>query len=315
MLSLIAQQTVTTDQGQTIVNDNYTQMINNLRLEIENDIGWIWSEGTDLDFALDSNFQLPAQNITAFDDFHGPSFKAFQGVEPGAQNAFPLVNDPSEFGNTTLGTFTFTNTASSTTTFLAVTGLNGGTDLTAGLFAVTFQDGRIAYFPYTGAAGAAITTIGTNAVVLNSIAVVPPVGLPVGGTWIEQAAGWTNVLNQPLASEVVTIPVQYTVITATVGATAGTAFTSALGGVNTTVNNAAVTANAYGQMAGRNPNFNKGFLDRVTILQNASSYKPIAVNAVSTLSGATATFGGHQYFYVAILPLKTLHDCKYLFHI
>jgi hypothetical protein len=285
-------------------------MINNLRLEIENDIGWIWSEGTDLDFALDSNFQLPAQTTVAYDDFHGPSFKAFQGVEPGAQNAFPLVNDASEFGNNTLGEFTFTYTDTTPgSTNVVITAFNGvaTSATTPNFFAITFQDGRIAYMPYTNAA----TPFGVESiggVTINSTGVTggtaqPPSTLAVGSTYTLQAVGYTNVLSQTIDAEQVTIPITFQVITA------GTqAVVINIGGVTLGTTGTAVPAAAYGQISGRNPNFNKGFLDRVTILQNASSYRPIATGAISTLSGLTATFGGHQYFYVAILPLKTLHD-------
>lgn len=313
VLSLIAQQTVTTDQGQTIVNDNYTQMINNLRLEIENDIGWIWSEGTDLDFALDSNFQLPAQTITSYDDFHGPSFQAFQGVEPGAANAFPIVNDPSEFGNNTLGTFTFGYGTITTpgTTNPVITSLNGiaATTTSAGEIAITFSDGRVAYFPYTAVVTApggvttlgGVTISGTGVGTAVSANILPAVA--TGSQFTLQAVGYTNVLNQPMVSEEVTIPITFQAVSAT------SASVVAIGGhVLIAAGETTATGFAYGQIAGRNPNFNKGFLDRVTILQNSSSYTPIAVGAVSTLSGQTATFGGHQYRYVAILPLKCLHD-------
>lgn len=309
VLSLIAQQTVTTDQGQTIVNDNYTQFINNLRLEIENDIGWIWSEGTDLDFALDSNFQLPAQTTATYDDFHGPSFQAFQGVEPGANNAFPLVNDASEFGNNTLGRFTMTYTdATPGSSSPVITAFNSvaTTTTSPGLFSVTFQDGRIAWFPYTntttpfGVTSIGGVTIGSG---VTGGTVDPPSALLVGATYTLQAVGYTSVLNQPLDSEQVTIPLTFTVITA------GTqAVLTSVAGVVLGTTGTAQTFTAYGQTSGRNPNFNKGFLDRVTILQNSSTYTFLPIGTASTLSGNVNTFGIHQYRYVAILPLKCLHD-------
>src|ERR1700722_12928125 len=294
-------------------------MINNVRLEIENDFGWLWSEAQDLDYGLDGNSALPNQGPNvSYAKLNGPSFAAFQGAEPGAINAAPITNDPNEFGNNTLGTFTFSATAFTAATPItvnsAITNFDGvaltGTDAN-GYFAVTFSDGRIAYFPYTTGAGGVVATIGGVPVstgVTTGLAPWAPLGLIAGATWVTQAVGWTNVLDQTLPSEEATIPLTFTVSVASTGGAAGTSALTAIGGVSLATNAVNAVGTSYGQIAGRNPNFNKGFLDRVTILQNASVYNFLAPNTPSTVSNVSYPNGGHQFFYEAILPCKLIHD-------
>jgi hypothetical protein len=312
------------------VNDNNTQMINNLRLEIENDFGWIWSEAEDIDFGLDRNSELPNQgpNVSYVKN-NGPSFAAFQGAEPGQINAAPITNDPSEFGNNTLGTFTFSATAftaaSPITVNSSITALNGVTFTAAhaapgDYLPVTFSDGRIAYFPFTvsGSTAFQVLTLGGVTVATTAtaggLATGAPLGLASGSVWTTQAVGYTNVLDQTLPSEEVTIPLTFTVSVASVAGTEGTSALTAIGGVSLSTNAVAATGLAYGQMAGRNPNFNQGFLDRVKVFQNASAYtfmassNPGVATVTSNLSGLTSLYGIHQYFYEVILPLKLIHD-------
>jgi hypothetical protein len=294
-------------------------MINNLRLEIENDFGWLWSESQDLDYALDGNMALPNQGPNAsYAKNNGPAFAAFQGAEPGALNFAPLTNDPNEFGNNTLGTFTFSATAytpaSPITVNSEITNLDGvaltGTDA-AGYFAVNFSDGRIGYVPYTTGAGGVVATLGGVPVstgVTSGLATGAPLGLIAGQTWTTQAVGWTNVLDSSIDAEEVTIPLTFTVSVAATGGAAGTSALTSLGGVSLATNQVAVQGAAYGQISGRNPNFNKGFLDRVNILQNGSVYNFIAPGNTSTVSNVLYANGGHQFFYEAILPCKLMHD-------
>lgn len=310
VLSLVGQLTVTTDQGQTLVNDNNTQMINNLRLEVENDLGWIWSEGQDLDFGLDGNSMLPNQgNVSNTSKLNGPSFQAYQGLEPGAVNFAPMVNDLNEFGNNTPGTFTVTYGAFTPgTTNPGITALNGAAIAVSATsntwFVVLMPDGRIAYIPYTSGT-TFVSSIGGVTVgngTSNAVITVSVPGLAAGVVYTIQAVGWTNVLDQSLPSEEVTIPISFTGVSGT------TAVVTSIGGQPLAA--AGATAQvlfAYGQIAGRNPNFNRGFLDRVTVFQNGSSYVYTAPGA-TTPGGQVATFGGHTFFYEAIIPLKQIHD-------
>jgi hypothetical protein len=299
-------------------------MINNLRLEIENDFGWIWSEAEDIDFGLDRNSELPNQgpNVSYVKN-NGPSFAAFQGAEPGQINAAPLTNDPNEFGNNTLGTFTFTYAAFTPgTNTVNITALNGaattGNSATGGsFFTVTFSDGRTAQVPYvsvvttpggvTNLGGVILQVSGSAANTVLTVSGAP--AFTIGQTWTEQAVGYTNVLDQSLDAEQVTIPITFVAVSAT------TAGVTAIGG-HTLIAAGETGAQglAYGQISGRNPNFNQGFLDRVKIFQNASAYtfmaspNPGVATVTSNLSGLTSLYGIHQYFYEAILPLKLIHD-------
>ena len=142
-------------------------MINNLRIEVENDSGWIFSEGTDIDFALDGTSVVPTDSVsfpnptggmmTNYQKNNGPGFQAFQGLEPGSVGGFPLTNDPNEFGSNTYGTATFNITAvavlagagtQATLTFPIGnwTG-NSATAPTAGSFVFALSDGRQAFVP------------------------------------------------------------------------------------------------------------------------------------------------------------------------
>ena len=89
--------------------------------------------------------------------------------------------------------------------------------------------------------------------------------------------------------------------------TAGNGVLTSFGGVSLLAagsGNAAVTA----QLGGRNPNFNRGFLDRVTVFQNASRYVYTPSGTASPAGSLTNAYGAHTYYYEAIIPLKLLHD-------
>lgn len=325
VLSLFAQMTVSTDQGQTIVNDQYTQMINMVRLEVENDYGWVWSESQELDFGLDQAEMLPTSVAVTYSGIKGPSYAAFQGLEPGALNGAPLTNDLNEFGNVMYGLLPLNVTTASSSagtgtlpviTFPQVnwTG-NSATAPNAGFLIGTFPDGRAFSVPFssgttnftasagvltwtpTAAAGASVIGgIDLNTILTNAQAVT------AGLSFVVQAIGYTTVLNQPLQSETVTVPLGFTT-TVTAGHFAltsiGTAPVTAIANVN---------AAAQGQSGARNPNFNRGFLDRVTVFQNDASYTNVPVNTQSPASKQTLVNGGHVWSYVAKVPLKLLHD-------
>lgn len=331
VLNLITNINVATDQGQTIVNDINTQFINNIRLEVENDEGWMRSDGPMLDYAYDrwdlypakttapSTFGYSAGNQTA------PSYRAAQGIEPGAlfastgapgtgiQTGFPpLTNDPNEKGNNTFGTFTvaFTGGAGTTGANPIITSFNNVTvtiaDNTLPVFAVTFSDGRVAYFPYT-MTGTAVTSVGGINIGGSAANIVGgPIGPAAGQTYVLQAVGYTEVLGTQLESEMVTIPLVFNVITAATGTVAGASTLASIGGVSLVTTSTGSVAMAYGQVAGINPNCNVGFLDRVTLFQNSAEYLYYAPGTqVQTL---TNTYGCHSYWYRAIIPLKLLHD-------
>jgi len=338
VLNLITNINVATDQGQTIVNDINCQFINNIRLEVENDEGWMRSDGPMLDYSYDRWDLYPAK--TTAPSVYGysagnqtaPSYRAAQGLEPGAlyaggpppatETGFPpLTNDPNEKGNNTFGTFTiaFTGGAGTTGANPIITSLNGVALVTAddliSAFAVTFSDGRVAYVPYTSAAGG-VTTIGGIAVAAaaggaGNIILGVPLGVPVGTPYTLQAVGYTQVLGTQLESEMVTIPLVFNVITAASGTVTGNATLASIGGVSLVTTSTSSVAMAYGQVAGINPNCNVGFLDRVTLFQNSAEYLYYAPGtAVQTL---TNTYGCHSYWYRAIIPLKLLHDCQYTY--
>lgn len=292
VLSLFSQQMVTTDQGQTIVNDNNTQMINNLRLEIEHNLPWVWSEGSELDYAYDCFTMLPAQDITTNAGpttgvQSGYSFRAPQGIELGAINASPLTNDPNEFGGDTLTTFPFTATSS------GVTAIGDQPSVLVGETRIRFSDGRYAYFPvtYTAAGTGTLTSIG--GIALANYATLP------NGFYSGQALGSTSVLANPIVGQLVTIPIIITVAS-------GVATFTNVGTIQVAVGSF-TNAVAYSQMGGRNPNFNKGFLERITIFQNTSSYV-YTPTGPSPNGNQTNSFGIHTFYYVATIPLKLLHD-------
>jgi hypothetical protein len=334
VLNLFTNINISTDQGQTIVNDINTQFINNIRLEVENDEGWMRSDGPMLDYAYDRYNLYPSQTVTpsTFGYSTGsqtaPRYTAAQGIEPGTittvtppggspQSSYPpLTNDPQMFGNNTPAAFAVLYTGATTAVLNPiVTSIAGviAAATTTNSFTVEFADGRLAYFPYTSGAGGfesiggvLISTAGTGA----ADAVAPPVGLTAGNTFVRQAAGYTNVLDRPLDSELVTIPLTFTVVTASSASTPGASVLSAIGDNAFVVGAAAsstVTGRAYGQVAGLNPNANLGFKDRVTLLQNSAEYQFIAAGT-PTPAGQQNANGAHVYYYRAIVPLKLLHD-------
>lgn len=303
VLSLLGQQTVSTDQGQTLFNDINTQMINNLRLEIENDIGWVWTEGSELDYAYDQVNMVPSQN----QNYNlGPagsttvqqavSYLAVQGQEPGQLFSTPITNDYNEFGNNVPAIFTFTG-ASTGAGITVISGFTAPGATLSGQVAVRFQDGRIGYFPYTtNATAGSFASFGGIPIEPGALITMP------AGTYTFQALGTSNVIDNPLQSEVVTVPINIT--------TSGTAVTTlnTFGGVTlTTTSTAYINGLANGQIGARNPNFNKGFLDRVTIFQNTSAYVYTASGTTPGLNPSNP-FGTHTYYYTAIIPLKLMHD-------
>ena len=62
-----------------------------------------------------------------------------------------------------------------------------------------------------------------------------------------------------------------------------------------------------GQIGARNPNFNRGFLQRVTAFQNASVYKYYPPG-VMVPSGNSNPNGTHIWWYIWKLPLNLIHD-------
>jgi hypothetical protein len=321
VLSLFSNINVATDQGQTIVNDINTQFVNNIRLDVENDEGWIRTEGSYLDYSYDRFNLQPSQNSTYNSAGYtttaqtSPCYWAPQGIETGNLANAPLVNDPNQYGNNTLGTFTMTYSSFTAGSTPLITAINGiAIDSAAGgtsSFTAEMSDGRVAVFPYSVVtAGNGVQSIGGVPISgLTTSTVPPPLGLAVGATYTVQALGTTNVLDQPLDSELVTVPLTFTVITSnTGGSTAGTASLTGIGGVTLALAGAtAQQFNVYGQIAGLNPNANMGFLDRIVFLQNASEYVYTAPGTI-TPNLQTNPNGAHTYYYRCIIPLKLLHD-------
>ncbi len=301
LLNLFTDIRVTTDQGQTIVNDLNCQMINNIRLEVENDEGWMRSEGPYLDYAYDRFNRVPAQTsaiapglasggvatqlATSSLPLSYPSYWAPQGIEAGfATGNPPLTNDPNEFGNNTLASAAVVNAAGATTSIggVATTGTGSGS------IPFVFSDGRVAYFPFTTSAASTFSSFGGVAVANYG-----------GFTGTAQAVGTTSVLDQPNDGEIVTTPV--TITGGAITGIGGVAVGATGGGTGTFL------AAAYGQISGRNPNANLGFLDRVTYFQNDAEYVYTPVGG-TTPNNVVATFGAHTWYYRAIVPLKLLHD-------
>lgn len=327
VLNFFGNQICSTDQGQTIYNDTNTFMINNLRLEVENDIGWLWSESQDIDYSLDRNSMLPAQGNTSYAKLAGPSYAAFQGIESGAINGAPLTNDLDEFGNATLGAGLFNVTVASS---LATTGTqptltfaagqwtgNSTTVPTSGFLQFLFSDGRVATVAFNAPTGTATGVTAAGGVLTINFATLAAAftigGVDVfgvqtqtqassGAVLVLQAVGSTNVLNQSFPSEEVSLPLVFTG-----SATAGHYVLTNFGGSPTNAIVANLGSGVYGQSAGRNPNFNQGFLDRVTVFQNDSVYTSIPAGT-NTPNGQSNVFGADVWNYVARIPLKLLHD-------
>lgn len=297
-LSMFANIVIATDQGQTIVNDVNTMMINNNRLVIENNFDWVHCEGSELDFGYDQWIMTPSQTTTTNPGIvsmaqQSPSFLAPQGIEVGNINNAPYTNDTNEFGNNLLGSFTLTSNG---TAWTAINGILFSVTPTTATYEaqVTFPDGRIGYIPYHLTAGV-LDTIG-GVVPGNYVNLAP-------GTYTTQAVGTAQNPNLPLVSEMITFPVTI-VVTA-----AGPPNTAAFGSIGSFVVTTAATnvVAVNGQIGGRNPNFNKGFYDRVTVLQNSSSYEYIPAGTAMP-SGNANPNGGHVNHYVVKAPLKLLHD-------
>jgi hypothetical protein len=303
VLSMFASITIATDQGQTIVNDVNTMMINNNRLVIENNFDWVHCEGSELDYGYDQWIMTPSQTITTNVGLvtgaqQSPSFLAPQGIEPGNTNNAPYTNDTNEFGNNLLGSFNMTVAGGIVTSFNGQTLVAGGTG-TVGEIAVTFPDGRTGWIPYTNTA-TVLNSIG--GVVLANYTEAPP-GATYPYTVITQAIGTAQNPNQPLVSEMISTPVTFVL---TASGTPATTFAS-IGGVPTTVTGTNLPVPVNGQIGGRNPNFNKGFYDRVTVFQNSAYYQYVPAGTAMP-SGNANPNGGHVYFYVVKAPLKLLHD-------
>lgn len=342
VLSLFTNINISTDQGQTIVNDINTQFINNIRLEVEHDEGWMRSDGALLDYAYDRPNFIPSQNITA--DTFGytgqsyqttPSVKAFQGLGVGALptptagppplGGAPLTNDPNMYGNNhlapmvagmnvTVAAALTTTGVQPTLTFPAGSWIgNSASAPTEGYFVFEFDDGRFAYVPWAAATGATASA-GLLTLVLGTSTVVVIGGIDFTNTIIQaqavsgasitlQAVGSTSVLNQPNVGELVQVPMVFTG-----AATAGHFVLTSLGGAALTTIVNGLSPQAYGQLSGLNPNANLGFKDRVTIFQNSGEYRFTAAGTNTPVGGVTNPNGCHTYYYRAIVPLRLLHD-------
>lgn len=346
VLSLFTNINISTDQGQTIVNDINTQFINNIRLEIEHDEGWMRSDGTMLDYAYDRPNWLPSQNTSV--DVQGytgsnfqttPNVKAFQGLEAGslptpsgptgAIGGAPLTNDPNQYGNNHLAPLIGAGMGVSQAAALAGAGTqptltfaagswtgNSGATPTAGYLVFEFDDGRIAYVPFTGgtgvsASGGVLTvalSTGSAAFTLGGINVITTLAqsqATTGVTLTAQALGTTAVLNQPLVGEVVQLPLIFT------GAvTTGNFVLTSIGGISllATSGSATLAPEVYGQLSGLNPNANLGFMDRVTVFQNSAEYQFTPAGTNTPVGKISNPNGCHTYFYRAIVPLKLMHD-------
>lgn len=269
-------------------------------MEIENDEGWMRSEGELLAYSYDRWSRYPSNFTTQNSGFpqgsggtssgaqSSQSYYAPQGIEAGNLNNCPLTNDPNLFGNDTLGFSNLAWGATGTTAAPIVTNIGGVALSAGGTFQVPFKfsDGRTAWFDVVSSATpTAGTLVSIGGVTIASMA----------NSSVQQALGSTNVLGITIDSEIVTLPIS--VSSGGVLTIGGFPFSA------TTVGQIA----CYGQIAGFNPNANLGFLDRVTILQNSSAYTFTAPGG-TTPNGQLAPNGGHTYFYQAVIPLKVLHD-------
>lgn len=108
VLSLFANITIATDQGQVLVNDINTMFINNLRLCVEHNFEWMNSEGALLQFSYDRyqiqpNRYSPALNTPYTwnpnnSDLITYGYQAPQGTLLDALNFSPITNDPNTQG-------------------------------------------------------------------------------------------------------------------------------------------------------------------------------------------------------------------------
>ena len=111
VLSLFANITIATDQGQVLVNDINTMFINNLRLCVEHNFDWMDCEGALLQFSYD-RYQIQPNRFSQVLGFNNGAYpwnpnsseyitygyQAPQGTLMDALNFSPITNDPNTFG-------------------------------------------------------------------------------------------------------------------------------------------------------------------------------------------------------------------------
>lgn len=307
VLSLLGQLIVSTDQGQTLVNDVNTQYINNIRLKIENNLDWIHCNGSDLDFAYDHYPLVPSAttrgNVGVDPVAYGQSaaFVAPQGLSPYAKYNSPITNDANEYGSIQPGIFTLTTSGT------IFTGINGvAFTASASPYAtVSFNDSQVGYFPYTTDSSSHLASIGgitlsNYSTFANGSYTVLAIGSAGNPQALAAAGTSASSASQPWLNEVMTLPITITV-------TSGTPVFTSIGGVLAVQTAATYNAAVTGQVAQKNVHFNAGFLERATIFQNASSYQYVAAGGTMP-SLVQATYGGHYWQYVAVIPLKLVHD-------
>lgn len=363
VFNLIANQTVATDQGQTLYNDTNTMFINNIRLQVENSIDWLWSNGSDYAMAYDQYPLMASQtvggttnNLFATDLTQGggginaqaagytgnslaqtgPSFYAPQGIEPGNILNAPNTNDLNEFGGYLNGDVSVVVGANSFTSIGGVLPAPTAT-LTSPGIQVTLVNGQTASVPisFTGTAPATtpwLVTIATSIpdaatgdIIIGGQSVASgvtaiPINAPVGVYYYTVAATGSASSgvggNSAYQGQEITLPIQIWFNKTAGGAYTGTlrvigigsftlapsVFVSGATPVGTLVTGT-INLPVTSPTTGRNPNFNKGFLDRVSVFQNSATF----VRGGSNSSGGN---GGtwDSYSYIVTLPLKLLHD-------
>lgn len=344
VLSLLQNVLVATDQGQALVNDIYTQFINMIRLEVENNIGWLWSEGSQLGMGYDTVNPLPSWTTTQYPNINnamgsqsGTAYEAMQGIMYKNCNGSPITNDLNEFGPVKKGVFTISTLAwtiatdsfvpivggpafpAEAFTGFGITSINGTavTQATvsgatannfygAGSIPVYFPDGETALVPYTTWAHAANTQT-----YVTSINGTPLFSLATGGA-VDTAASFplNNYVGDPSSRvSIGQIPFQTTVLGSPTMQVLTTLTTLNINGAGAVaITNGAVFVGA--QTGARNPCHNKGFLDRVTVFQAAANYQFLAAPTATT-GGQTNTLGYHIFGYTAIIPLRLIHDFFY----
>jgi hypothetical protein len=304
VLSLIGQMNVTTDQGQTFVNDQHTELINNLRLEVEHNLEWIYTQGEVLDCAYDapctpdgsplfSNLQtgsatqtLPGATTGPTSTLNGPAYKAFQGLQPFATTpAYQVVNDPNEFAGTTYGA-AFPIVVSGTGGVISTI---GGVAVTASAtisFYVTAQNGEVGKFTFATNSTSNIIAFQSTAGVTTTTGTTAsnwiPATLQSSGLFVVQSTLDDSGTNFVLVPMFLTVQTNGTYFSVIGGFSLGTASTSGNGLVNTTL-----------MTGGRNPNFNNGFARRIAILQNTSGYSYTPAGTLSPIGQQVNSYGCH----------------------
>lgn len=122
VLSLFANITIATDQGQVIVNDINTMFINNIRLSVEHSLDWMNSEGSLLGFSYDRYQIAPNRYATPLNGTYPwnptniseitPGYRAAQGTLGDANNFSPITNDPNSQGQYNLASSSLCTTFS-----------------------------------------------------------------------------------------------------------------------------------------------------------------------------------------------------------